>query len=84
VVLDLSAWVDLLPPVREVGVLTVLLRTTAGKVLGHGGHRGPAELGALEAADVGHDQPRGQVGVLPEGHPDACPPGFGGQVDLRV
>ena len=84
VVLHLPARVDLLAPVREVRVFTVLLRTTAGEMLGHGGHRGRAELGALEAADVGGNQTRGQVGVLAEGHPDARPPGFGGQVDLRV
>jgi hypothetical protein len=53
-------------------------------VLGHGGHRGRAQLDALQATDVGGDQARGQVGVLPEGHPDARPPRLGGQVDLRV
>jgi hypothetical protein len=50
----------------------------------HGSHRRTPELGALQAADVGRDQPRGQVGVLPECHPDPRPPRLGGEVDLWV
>ena len=57
VVLGLSARVDLLAAVREVRVFAVLLRSPAGEMLGHGGDRGRAELGALEASDVGADQP---------------------------
>ena len=83
-VLDLPAGVDLLAPVREVRVFTVLLRTTAREVLGHRGYGRRTELGTLEAADVGGNQARGQVGVLAEGHPDARPTGFGRQVDLWV
>lgn len=82
--LELAAGVDLLATVREVRVLAVLLGAAAREVLRHGRDGVGAELGALEAADVGGAHATGELGVFTEGLQRARPAGLGGEVDLRV
>ena len=82
--LEPIAGVDLLAAVGEVGVLSVALRPAAGKVLGHGGDAVGSDPLALQAGDIGPDQPGGEVWVLSEGGVAAGPAGLCGEVDLGV
>ena len=59
--------IDLLAAVGEVRVLAVVLRAAAGEVLRHARDALGPEALALEAADVGGDHLRGELGVLAEG-----------------
>ncbi len=84
VVREPATGVDLLPPVREVRVLAVLLRTPAGEVLGGARHAARPEGLLLEPSKVCEAELGDEVRVLAEGAGLPSPPGLGRQVERRV
>jgi hypothetical protein len=84
VLVEPPARVDLLPAVREVRVLAVGLRATAGEVLRGARDAVRPQLRPLHAPQPGGDERRRGGGVLPERLRLAGPARFGREVDLRV
>ena len=84
VVLEHASRVDLVLAVREVRIFSVLLRAAAGKVLRHARDRRGPECVSLEPADVGGDEPAGQLRVLSEGVHDPGPPRLGREICHRM